>query len=42
MVNYRYNLTKISANHEAFANQQSVVASKAVKALAEQIQPTDA
>ena len=42
MVNYRYNLTKISANHEAFANQQSVVASKAVKALAEQIQPADA
>ena len=42
MVNYRYNLTKISANHEAYANQQSVVASKAVKALAEQIQPADA
>ena len=42
MVNYRYNLTKISANHEAFANQQLVVASKAVKALAEQIQPADA
>ena len=42
MVNYRYDLTKISANHEAFANQQSVVASKAVKALAEQIQPADA
>ena len=42
MVNYRYDLTKISTNHEAFANQQSVVASKAVKALAEQIQPADA
>ena len=42
MVNYRYDLTKISANHEAYANQQSVVASKAVKALAEQIQPADA
>ena len=42
MVNYRYDPTKISANHEAYANQQSVVASKAVKALAEQIQPADA
>ena len=42
MVNYRYDLTKISANHEAYANQQSVVASKAVKSLAEQIQPADA
>ena len=42
MVNYRYDLTKISANHEAYANQQSVVASKAVKVLAEQIQPADA
>jgi len=42
MVNYRYDLTKISANHEAYANQQSVVASKAVKALAEQLQPADA
>ena len=42
MVNYRYDLTKISANHEAYANQQSVVASKAAKALAEQIQPADA
>ena len=42
MVNYRYDLTKISANHEAYANQQSVVASKAVKALAEQIQSADA
>jgi len=42
MVNYRYDLMKISANHEAYANQQSVVASKAVKALAEQIQPADA
>ena len=42
MVNYRYDLTKISTNHEAYANQQSVVASKAVKALAEQIQPADA
>ena len=41
MVNYRYDLTKISSNHEAYANQQSVVASKAVKALAEQVQIVD-
>ena len=38
MVNYRYDLGKISANHEAYANQQLVVASRAVKALAEQAQ----
>ena len=38
MVNYRYDLNKISANHEAYANKQSVVASKAVKSLAEQVQ----
>jgi malonyl-CoA decarboxylase len=42
MVNYRYDLKKISTNHEAYANQQSVVASKAVKALAEQVQLVDA
>jgi len=42
MVNYRYDLNKISTNHEAYANQQSVVASKAVKALAEQVQLVDA
>ncbi len=42
MVNYRYDLNKISTNHEAYANQQSVVASKAVKALAEQAQLVDA
>ena len=42
MVNYRYDLNKISTNHEAYANQQSVVASKSVKALAEQVQPFDA
>jgi len=42
MVNYRYDLNKISANHEAFANQQTVVASKAVKLLAEQAQLVDA
>ena len=38
MVNYRYDLNKISTNHEAYANQQSVVASRAVKALADQVQ----
>ena len=42
MVNYRYDLSKISANHEAYANQQLVVASRAVKALAEQAQLIDA
>ena len=42
MVNYRYDLAKISANHEAYANQQTVVASKAVKLLAEQVQLVDA
>ena len=42
MVNYRYDLNKISTNHEAYANQQSVVASKAVKLLAEQVQLVDA
>jgi len=42
MVNYRYDLNKISTNHEAYANQQSVVASKAVRALADQAQTADA
>ena len=42
MVNYRYDLNKISTNHEAYANQQSVVASKSVRALAEQVQLVDA
>ena len=41
MVNYRYDLPKIPANHEAFANQQSVVASKAVKSLAAQLEAID-
>ena len=41
MVNYRYDLNKISINHAAYANQQSVVASKAVKALSEQVQLID-
>ena len=38
MVNYRYDLKKISSNHEKYANNQSVVASKSVKILAEQAQ----
>ena len=42
MVNYRYDLNKISTNHEAYANQQSVVASKAVRALAGQAPTADA
>ena len=42
MVNYRYDLNKISTNHEAYANQQSVVASKAVQALADQAPIADA
>jgi hypothetical protein len=42
MVNYRYDLNKISTNHEAYANQQSVVANKAVRALADQAQTADA
>ena len=41
MVNYLYDLNKISTNHEAYANQQSVIASKAVKTLAEQVQVVD-
>jgi malonyl-CoA decarboxylase len=42
MVNYRYDLNKISTNHEAYANQRSVVSSKAVRALADQAQTADA
>ena len=42
MVNYRYDLNKISTNHEAYANQQSVVAGKAVRALADQAPTADA
>ena len=41
MVNYRYDLTRISENHEAFANQQTVIAEKSVKALASEIEITD-
>jgi len=41
MVNYRYDLSRISENHEAFANQQTVIAEKTVKALAAEIEITD-
>ena len=41
MVNYRYDLTRISENHEAFANQQTVIAEKSVKTLASEIEITD-
>ncbi len=41
MVNYRYDLDRISANHEVYANKQLVVASKTVKVLADQAQLSD-
>ena len=41
MVNYRYDLSRISENHEAFANQQTVIAEKSVKTLAAEIELTD-
>ena len=41
MVNYRYDLSRISENHEAFANQQTVIAEKSVKTLAAEIEITD-
>ena len=34
MVNYLYDLTKIGDNHEAFANQHTVIADKSVRSLA--------
>ncbi len=37
MVNYRYDLSRISEHHEAFANKQTVVAERSVKALASEI-----
>ncbi len=37
MVNYRYDLPRISEHHEAFANKQTVVSEKSVKALAAEI-----
>ena len=41
MVNYLYDLSRISENHEAFANQQTVIAEKSVKMLAAEIEITD-
>ena len=41
MVNYRYDLSRISENHEAFANQQTVIAEKSVKTLAAEIEIID-
>ena len=41
MVNYRYDLSRISENHEAFANQQTVIAEKSVKMLAAEIEIAD-
>ena len=41
MVNYRYDLSRISENHEAFANQQTVIAEKSLKTLAAEIEITD-
>ena len=41
MVNYRYDLSRISENHEAFANHQTVIAEKPVKTLAAEIEITD-
>jgi malonyl-CoA decarboxylase len=37
MVNYKYDLNRISEHHEAFANQQTVISEKLVKALAAEI-----
>jgi malonyl-CoA decarboxylase len=37
MVNYRYDLSRISENHEAFANKQTVIVEKSVKTLAAEI-----
>ena len=34
MVNYRYDMNRISENHEAFANQHAVVAMKPIRSLA--------
>ena len=37
MANYRYDLSRISEPHEAFANEQTVVAEKSVKVLAAEV-----
>jgi malonyl-CoA decarboxylase len=41
MVNYRYDLLRISEHHEAFANKQTVVSEKSVKALANEVDLVD-
>jgi hypothetical protein len=41
MGTYRSDLARISENHEAFANQQTVIAEKSVKMLAAEIEITD-
>jgi malonyl-CoA decarboxylase len=41
MVNYRYDLLRISEHHEAFANKQTVVSERSVKALAAEIDLAD-
>lgn len=40
MVNYRYDLKEIEKNHEAFANQGTVAASRAVRSLHRAIDTT--
>ena len=37
MVNYKYDLARISDHHEAFANQQTVISEKFIKNLAAEI-----
>ena len=41
MVNYKYDLSRISEHHEVFANQQTVVSEKLVKVLADEVKTTD-
>ena len=41
MANYRYDLSRISEHHEAFANEQTVVAERSVKVLAAEVNVPD-
>jgi malonyl-CoA decarboxylase len=41
MVNYRYDLSRVSEHHEAFANKQTVVSERSVKVLAAAIDLVD-
>ena len=41
MLNYRYDLSRISEHHEAFANKQTVVSERSVKALAAEVDLAD-